>query len=90
MQERDFFNESQQSKVARLQCPFCRNEAEYSLVWIVRQKKPAPPPRADEYDRARFAKLNSYMVRRDDKVECGNPRCRKRFEVAGVQSIVSL
>jgi len=27
------------------------------------------------------------MVRRDDLVACKNPRCRKRFEVSGVQSV---
>jgi hypothetical protein len=27
------------------------------------------------------------MVRRDDMVMCKNMRCRKRFEVAGVQSV---
>jgi hypothetical protein len=27
------------------------------------------------------------MVRRDDVVMCKNLRCRKRFEVAGVQSV---
>jgi hypothetical protein len=30
------------------------------------------------------------MVRRDDLVGCKNMRCRKRFEVAGVQSVVFL
>ena len=40
-----------------------------------------------ERDRAKFAKARSYMVRRDDLVMCKNMRCRKRFEVAGVQSV---
>jgi hypothetical protein len=30
------------------------------------------------------------MVRRDDLVACKNVRCRKRFEVAGVQTVVFL
>jgi hypothetical protein len=30
------------------------------------------------------------MVRRDDLVACKNPRCRKRFEVSGVQSVAFL
>ena len=48
------------------------------------------PSRADERDRAKFAKARSYMVRRDDLVACKNPRCRKRFEVSGVQSVAFL
>lgn len=30
------------------------------------------------------------MVRRDDMVMCKNMRCRKRFEVSGVQSVAFL
>jgi hypothetical protein len=30
------------------------------------------------------------MVRKDDVANCSNPRCRKRFEVSGIQSVVSL
>jgi hypothetical protein len=48
------------------------------------------PPRADDRDRAKFAKARSYMVRRDDLVACKNMRCRKRFEVSGVQSVAFL
>jgi hypothetical protein len=29
-------------------------------------------------------------VRRDDMVQCKNMRCRKRFEVSGVQSVAFL
>ncbi|MGH9535693.1 MAG: hypothetical protein ACRD2E_12635 [Terriglobales bacterium] len=90
MEERDFFTEKQAAKPAKLSCPFCQSEQEHALVWIVRTKKPQLPPRADAVDRARFAKMTSYMVRRDDKVTCTNPRCRKRFEVTGVQSVVEL
>jgi hypothetical protein len=61
---------------------------DYELSWLVRTKKKQIPPRADERDRARFAKARSYMLRRDDLVVCKNPRCRKRFEVSGVQSVV--
>lgn len=90
MEERDFFNESNEAKKARLTCPHCRTEAEYAVTWVVRRKKPQPPARADSLDRAKFAKLSSYMVRRDDKLACSNPRCRKSFEITGLQSIVSL
>ena len=68
----------------RLNCPHCHQSAEYDLGWLVRTKRRNLPPRADERDRARFAKARSYMVRRDDLVACKNPRCRKRFEVSGV------
>ena len=30
------------------------------------------------------------MVRRDDSVACQNTRCRKRFEIAGVQTVAFL
>ena len=90
MEEREFFTESTQAKPARLICPHCRMEGEYAVNWVVRRKKPAPPPRADSVDRAKFAKLSSYMVRKDDKMSCSNPRCRKTFEIAGLQTVVSL
>jgi hypothetical protein len=60
------------------------------LAWLIRTKKRHLPGRADERDRARFAKARSYMVRRDDLVMCKNLRCRKRFEVTGVQSVAFL
>jgi hypothetical protein len=68
----------------------CHQAGEYELGWFVRTKKRQLPPRADERDRAKFAKARSYMVRRDDLVGCKNPRCRKRFEVSGVQSVAFL
>jgi hypothetical protein len=90
LQERDYFDEKEQRKPQLLTCPHCRQEAEYELSWIVRTKKRNLPPRADEIDRAKFAKARSYMVRRDDMLMCKNIRCRKRFEVAGVQSVAFL
>ncbi len=71
-------------------CPHCRQSAEYDLGWLVRTKKRQLPGRADERDRAKFAKARSYMVRNDDLVACKNLRCRKRFEVTGVQSVAFL
>ena len=90
MEERDFYDERQETRTATLNCPHCRQAAEYDLGWLVRTKKRTLPPRADERDRAKFSKARSYMVRRDDLVACKNPRCRKRFEVAGVQSVAFL
>ena len=88
MDERDFFDERQQNRTHRLNCPHCHQPNDYELGWFVRTKKRQLPPRADELDRAKFAKARSYMLRRDDLVGCKNIRCRKRFEVAGVQSVV--
>lgn len=90
MEERDFFDEKPETRVANLTCPHCRQAAEYELGWLVRRKKKSLPPRADDRDRAKFAKAQSYMVRRDDLVACKNVRCRKRFEVTGVQSVAFL
>jgi hypothetical protein len=87
MDEREFYDEREQKKMAQLNCPSCHESAEYELNWIVRTKKRQLPPRADERDRAKFAKARSYMVRRDDMVMCKNVRCRKRIEVSGVQSV---
>ena len=53
-------------------------------------KKKSLPPRADERDRAKFAKAQSYMVRKDDLLACKNMRCRKRFEIAGIQTVAFL
>jgi len=88
MEERDFFDERPEKKVATLHCPHCQQPAEYEISWLVRTKKKQLPGRGDERDRARFAKAKSYMLRRDDMMACKNMRCRKRFEISGVQSVV--
>lgn len=90
MEEKDFFVESEELHAATLHCPHCRQPAEYSLRWIVRRKKPSLPPRATERDRELFARARPYMVRKDDVVFCTHGRCRKRFEVSGIQSVVLL
>jgi hypothetical protein len=90
MEEREFFDEREQKKPHTLACPHCRQSGEYEISWLVRTKKKQLPPRADERDRARFAKAQSYMLRRDDMLVCKNLRCRKRFEIAGVQSVAFL
>jgi len=88
MEEREFFDERPEKKIATLNCPHCQQAAEYEISWLVRTKKSQIPGRADERDRARFAKAKSYMLRRDDMMACKNMRCRKRFEISGVQSVV--
>ena len=90
MEERDFFTETQELRPATLQCPSCRQQASYDLRWIVRRKKASLPPRAGELDRRKFARAQPYMVRKDDHASCKNSRCRKRFEVSGVQSVAFL
>jgi hypothetical protein len=87
MDEREFYDERQETKKASLTCPHCRQPNEYDIGWVVRMKKKQLSGRADERDRAKFAKARSYMVRRDDLLACKNMRCRKRFEIAGVQSV---
>ncbi len=88
MDEREFFDERQEKKNASLNCPHCQQSAEYEITWLVRTKKKQLPGRADERDRARFAKARSYMLRKDDMLACKNLRCRKRFDISGVQSVV--
>ena len=90
MDEREFFNEKETTKPANLHCTHCRQADTYDVRWLVREKKNSLPRGADERDRAKFAKLRSYMIRRDDLVMCKNIRCRKRFEISGLQSVVFL
>ena len=90
MDERDFFDEKESKKPQSLTCPHCRQAADYELSWLVRTKKRQLPGRADERDRAKFAKAQSYMVRRDDQVMCKNLRCRKRFEITSLQTLAFL
>ena len=88
MEERDFFDERTEKKPATLNCPHCHQSGDYEVNWLVRTKKRQLAGRADERDRARFAKARSYMLRKDDMMACKNMRCRKRFEISGVQSVV--
>ncbi|HZE27879.1 MAG TPA: hypothetical protein VE083_10850 [Terriglobales bacterium] len=90
MDEREFFDERADRKPANLSCPHCHQSGEYEISWLVRTKKRGLPPRADERDRARFAKARSYMLRKDDVMMCKNMRCRKRFDISGVQSVAFL
>lgn len=90
MEERDFFDEKEVLKPANLSCLFCRQAGTYQVRWIERTKKKSLRGNADERDRARYQKARSYMLRRDDFVQCQNPRCRKRFEITGLQSVVFL
>jgi hypothetical protein len=90
MDERAFYTESHTTKPAALNCPYCRTQDNYELRWMVRKKKDRIPQGADERDRAKYAKAQSYMVLLDDKVACKNLRCRKRFDISGVKTMAFL
>ena len=87
MDERAYYSESRATKPATLNCPYCKTQETYELNWIVRKKKDRLPGGADERDRAKFAKAQSYMVLMDDKVSCKNVRCRRPFDVSGVKTM---
>lgn len=88
--ERDFFEERTEVKTHLLTCPHCQQQGDYALSWLVRRKRARLTGYADAAKEARFAKARSYMVRRDDMLACQNIRCRKRFEIAGLQSVAFL
>lgn len=90
MDEREFYDERAETRTHTLTCPHCLQAGEYQLGWLIRRKRQQCPRGADERDRAKFAKAQSYMVRRDDLVGCKNIRCRKRFEVTGLQSVATI
>ncbi len=87
MDEKAFFSESNTTKPITLNCPYCKSSESYNLRWVVRKKKDRVPQGADERDRAKFLKAQSYMVLLDDKVGCKNARCRRSFEVSGVKTL---
>jgi hypothetical protein len=70
-----------------LNCSFCKTQDSYELNYIVRTKKDRLPGGADERDRAKFAKAQSYMLLLDTHVMCKNMRCRKRFEISGLKTV---
>src|SRR5262249_16097145 len=90
LDERADYTESQPTKPATLHFPGCKSSEAYDMRWMVRKKKVRLPPGADERDRARFAKSQSYTVLLDDKVACKNLRCRKRFDISGVKTMAFL
>ena len=86
MNERDFFDERQETKPANYSCPHCRERDDYEVRWLRRTRKHQPPRGANEMDRARFQKSRDYMVRVDDMLVCS--RCCKRFDIPNSQSVV--
>ena len=88
MDESAFYTESKAQKPALLNCPYCRQQESYALNWIVRTKRATLPPRADERDRAKFAKAQSYMVLLDNQANC--TKCRRRFDISGIKTMAFL
>lgn len=88
MNERDFFNEVQETKRANYSCPHCRERSDYEVRWLKRTRKRELPRGAGEQDRQRFQKSRDYLVRVDDMLMCKNVRCRKRFDIPSSQSVV--
>ena len=85
LDERALFNDRQESRPGRFQCPRCRRTNEYSIRWVRRTKKDRLPPGASDVDRAKFAKLRDYVLRLEDEVTCKS--CGKRFEIPSHQSL---
>ncbi len=90
MRERDFYTEKQESKTAHFICPHCRQEGEYQVRWLRREKRKQLPRGASAEDRAQYDRARSYMVRMDEQLACRNVRCRRRFDVPTQQSVVLL
>ena len=90
MEEREFFNETTEQRTHTLTCPKCGQAGGVQGDLGGAAQAAATAARADERDRARFAKAQSYMVRRDDKLACANIRCRKPFEITPLQSLAFL
>src|SRR6516165_4642018 len=88
LDERDFFNNRNETRTDRLTCPRCKRVNEYQMRWVVRTRKDRIPPGADERDRALYAKLRDYMIRVDDAVTCKT--CGKKFDVPSQHSMVFL
>jgi hypothetical protein len=85
MNERDFFDERQETKRASYSCPHCRERADYEVRWLRRTKKQQPRG-MNEQQKAQFAKARDYMVRVDDVLTCA--RCRRRFDIPNFQTVV--
>ena len=88
MNERDIFDERQETKTANYSCPHCRERNDYDVRWLKRTKRRDAPRNLSEHERAQFQKSRDYMVRVDDQLMCKNNRCRRRFEIPSSQTVV--
>jgi hypothetical protein len=86
LDERDFFNNRNETRTDKLMCPRCKRVNDYQMRWVVRTKKDRIPSGADERDRALYAKLRDYMIRIDDAVTCKT--CGKKFDIPSQHSMV--
>jgi hypothetical protein len=86
LDERDFFNNRNETRTDKLTCPRCRRTNDYQMRWVIRTKKDRLPHGADERDRALYAKLRDYMIRVDDAVTCKT--CGKKFDIPSQHSMV--
>ncbi len=87
MDEKAYYTEAPATKPVMLNCPWCRTQDTYDVKYLVRTKKDRLPGGADERDRAKFAKAQSYMVLLDNQAMCKNMRCRKRFDISGIKTM---
>lgn len=87
MDEKDYYSESRTTRPATLNCPFCKTQDTYELNYVLRTKKAQLPRGADERDRAKFAKAQSYLLLLDNQAMCKNQRCRKRFDISGIKTV---
>ena len=88
MDEREFYTERRVTKTASYVCPKCRERSDFEVQWLERSKKKSLPSHASDIDRAKFAKARNHLVRIDDVVVCKNQRCRARFDIPNLQSVV--
>ncbi len=88
LDERDFFDNRNETRMDTLTCPRCRRQNQYQMRWVIRTKKHRLPPGADERDRALFSKLRDYMIRIDDSVVCKT--CKTKFDIPSQHSMVFL
>ena len=51
LDERDFFNNRNETRTDTLTCPRCKRANQYQMRWVVRTRKDRIPPGADERDR---------------------------------------
>ena len=86
LDERDFFNNKNETRTDKLTCPRCKRENDYQMRWVVRTRKDRLPSGADERDKALYAKLRDYMIRVDDAVTCKT--CGKKFYIPSQHSMV--
>lgn len=86
--ERQFFTERPEQRVARYQCRHCRRTNEYSIRWMRRTKRSQVPAGADQRARAMFDKVKDHLVRIDDDVTCKT--CGKRFEIPSHRALIFL